>query len=180
MDDIGAFSIDLVAGYTILIILLVTGFVSGINLLSSSLSGAYSIETIPIAASACDVLVSAEGSPIDWYRDPRAAHNASCIGLTVGRPNILSRDKIEALCFLNASELASVIGIVNEDNPVGFRIEALPHDGSPATATGFPVPASARDVSKASRLAVIENDDGTYTGITINVYLWRERAGSAA
>jgi hypothetical protein len=180
MDDKGAFSIDLTAGYILLIIMLVTGFISGINLLSTSLSGAYSIETIPVAASACDVLVTGTGDPADWHRDPRAAHNASCIGLSAGRPNILSRDKIEALCFLNASELAAIIGIVSDDNPVGFRIEALPHDGSPATLVGYPVPASARDVSKATRLAAIENDDGTYTWITINVYAWRERTGSAA
>ncbi len=179
MDD-GAFSIDFAAAYTVLAALLVCTFFTATNAISVKYTAGYADELGPLAERLGDVLLKSPGEPEDWYMGPPEAANATIIGLSDGRPNLVSAYKLDGLYLYNASGLKGALGLADAGGKYGLRIEIKSVDGVVSRAVGYPLPPDTRDVYKSCRLAAIEEPDGTCRDARVTVYLWRKDVGATA
>jgi hypothetical protein len=179
-DDSGSFTIDMIAAYTFMIILIVSVFFTASNSISTALTRQYADELQPFAENIGDMLLKGRGSPENWHSDPISSGNVTLIGLSAGSPNILSERKVAALGHFNSSALARVIGLNDYDNRYGLRIEVLSNDGTIIMASGHVLKNGTKNAFISRRVAVIEQDDGTYKNAILTVYLWREYVGARA
>ncbi|MCD1294813.1 hypothetical protein CUJ83_07350 [Methanocella sp. CWC-04] len=180
MDDKGSFTIDFIAACTLLIIVMIGVYYSGMNMVAARFTDSYASELQPLADRICDMLVRSPGYPQDWHNDPSSADNASYIGLSSGKPNLLSDDKIRALSFFNAATVRQVFGIEDRDNEYGLHIEVISKDGTVIKSCGSAILPHTKNVAISTRAAAIEQEDGTYRNALIKVFVWREHVGSAA
>jgi hypothetical protein len=176
MDDNAAFSIDFAAAYTVLAVLLVCTFFTATNVISAGLTASYANDMAPLAESLGDVLLKSPGEPVDWYMGPST--NDSFIGLSTGDPNILSVYKIDGLCLYNATRIKKALGLADDGEEYGLRIEILSLDGAISRTAGYPLPPDTKDVCKSTRLAAIKEEDGTHRDAMVTVYLWRKDVGA--
>lgn len=180
MDNSGAFSIDYTAAYTIVIIMVACVFFTAMNTISVKFTGMAASELQPIAENLGDMLVKSDGSPPYWHTDPSSAHGASIIGLSSGKPNIISKDKVHALSFLNASEIRSALGLDDKDDRFGILIEVRSGDNTVFTQAGYPLRPDIKNVYKSTRIVAIEDGDGIYRDGDVTLYVWREHVGTEA
>ncbi len=178
MDE-AAFSIDFAVAYTILAVLLACTFFTATGLISTRYTASYAEDLEPLAESLGDTLLRSPGEPEGWYVDPSAAANASIIGLSEGRPNVLSAYRLDGLYLYNASGLKDALGLIDEGGVYGLRIEIKSLDGMENRTAGYPLPPDTRDVCVSRRVATIEEPDGTYRDACVTIYLWRRHAGAA-
>ena len=179
MKDEAAFSIDFAAAYTVMAILFVCTFFTASNAISAGYTTGYADELNPIAEHLGDALLESPGIPGDWYMDPYNANNATAIGLSLDRPNVLSTYKIDGLCLYNASALKKALGLDDKGELYGLRIEIRSLDGSICRAVGYPLPPDTKDVCRSVRIATIKEQDGTFRNAAVTVYLWRKYVGTA-
>lgn len=173
-----AFSIDFAAAYTVLAILLVCTFFTATNAISAGLTASYSGELEPLAERIGDVLLKDAGDPPDWYLSPPTSGSPNIIGLSTGDPNILSINKVDGLYMYNASALKKVVGLDDEKEQYGLRLEIYTIDGSISRTAGYPLPPDTKDVCKSVRLASIVDQDRIYRDATLVVFLWRKDVGA--
>ncbi len=178
-DTGGAFTIDFLAGYGIFIVLLAVALYFAIGLVSGTFAGSYATELRPVAEALSDVLVASPGSPPEWHADPRLARDAAFIGLSDGRPCILTEEKIYAMGFFNDSELCRHLGLDDGEQYYGIRIEVSANDGSITMASGYIVDDGTLDVCRCVRLVGIRDYDGNEKGGKMVLYIWRKYAGTA-
>lgn len=178
MDE-AAFSIDFAAAYTIIAALFVCVFFAAANTISPAFTTSYSNELKPIAWQVGDELLKSRGIPDDWYMGPASALNATAVGLSNGNFGVLSAYKIEGLYLFNASALKKRLGLEEEEEDYGVRIEIRSLDGAIGRVFGYPLPPDTKNVCRSVRLAIIEEPDGTSREVAITVYLWRKNVGAA-
>jgi hypothetical protein len=178
MDD-AAFSMDFAVAYTILAVLLACTFFTATNLISTRYTASYADDLEPLAESLGDTLLKSPGEPEGWYVDPSAAGNASIIGLSAGRPNVLSACRLDGLYLYNASGLKEALGLADDGGLYGLRIEVKSLDGVENRAAGYPLPPDTKDVCVSTRVATIEEPDGMYRDARVTIYLWRRHVGAA-
>jgi hypothetical protein len=104
------------------------------------------------------------GSPQGWHMSPSLARGAAFIGLSDGRPCILSDEKVYALGFFNDSELFRHLGLDDSERYYGIRIEVSADDGSVRVASGYIVDDGTMDVCKCIRLVAIRDAEGDEKG----------------
>jgi hypothetical protein len=177
MDD-GAFSIDFAAAYTVLAVLLVCVFFTAENAISVSYTAGYADELGPVAERLGDVLLKSPGEPDSWYMGPSDAANARIVGLSDGRPNVLSSYKVDGLGMYNAQGLKGALGLGDPGGQYGLRVEIKSLDGGFSRAFGYPLPPDTVDVCKSCRLAAVEEPAGSYRDARVLVYLWRRDVGA--
>jgi hypothetical protein len=177
MDE-AAFSVDLAAAYTIIAALLVCIFFTATNAISSGLTIGYSEELKPLVEQVGDVLLKSQGSPEDWYMGPSSASNATSIGLSGGRPGVLSTYRVEGLYFFNGTALKNMLGLEDTQEGYGLRIEIRSLDGVLSRDFGYPLPPDTMDVCKSERVAIIKEQDGTSREAAVAIYLWRKNVGA--
>ncbi len=180
MDDMdeAAFSIDFAAAYTILAILLVCTFFTATNAISARYTASYTDELRPLAENLGDVLLRDTGYPDDWYMDPSATGNTSTIGLSAGDPNVLSPYKMDGLYLFNASRLKKAVGLADDGELYGLRIEVHSLDGGISRTFGYPLPPDTKDVYRSNRIAAVKDPDGAYRDVAIAIYMWRKDVGA--
>ena len=179
-DDSGAFSLDFVAAYTVMAVLVLCAFFTATNIISVRYTDSYAGDITPIAENVGDLLLHGAGEPSTWYVDPGTAHEATRIGLSGGSPNIVLEEKVRALNFYNPQALKTVLGLSDTVGDYGLRIEVKSRDGTVSRSAGYPLPPDTKEVCKSVRTAVIEEPDGTDRTATVTVYLWRRSVGTAA
>lgn len=178
-DSGGVFTIDFMAGYGLFIVLLAVVFHFAASAISQDFTASYSTELRPLAGEVSDMLILGPGSPPEWHMSPALARGASFIGLSDGRPCILSADKVYSLGFFNESELARHLELDDSEHYYGIRIEVSANDGSIAVASGYIVDDGTMDVCKCVRLVGIIDADGTEKSGKLIIYLWRKYEGTA-
>ncbi len=178
-DSGGVFTIDFMAGYGIFIVLLAVVLYFAISTVSSCFTWSYAAELRPMAEDVGDMLVMSPGSPQGWHMSPSLARGAAFIGLSDGRPCILSEEKVYALGFFNDSELFRHLGLDDSERYYGIRIDVSADDGSVRVASGYIVDDGTMDVCKCIRLVAIRDADGNEKGGKMVIYLWRKYAGTA-
>ena len=176
--DGGVFTIDLIAGYGIFVVMLAAAFCVATSVISRSLTEDYAGELRPLAKEASDMLILNLDSPPGWYTTPSLTGEVKSIGLSDGRPGILSADKINALGLFNGSELIRHLGMDDPDRDYGIRIEVRTDDGSLSVAAGYKAEGAA-DVYKCTRIVAIRCADGGERSGKLVVYLWRRYEGTA-
>jgi hypothetical protein len=179
MDDNGAFSIDFVAAYSIMALLILCAFFTATNAISVRYTAGYSGDLAPLAGNIGDMLLKSTGEPSNWYLDPDTARDANRIGLSGGKPNVITEERIQGLYFYSPSGVKAALGLSDPDDDYGLRIEIKSSDGAVSKSAGYPLPPDTRDVWKSSRAAAIEEFDGTYRSATLTVYMWRHDVGTA-
>lgn len=179
-DSGGIFTIDFMAGYGLFIVLLAIVMYYAISTVSGAFTWSYAIELRPMAEEAGDLLAMSPGSPPGWHMSPALARDVALIGLSDGRPCILSEEKVYALGFFNDSELFRHLGLDDSEQYYGVRIEVSANDGSVRVASGYVVDDGTMDVCKCTRIVAIRGADGDEKGGTLVIYLWRKYAGTAA
>lgn len=173
-----AFTIDFVAAYAVLAVLLAGTFITATGAISTGLTMSYAGELAPVAGRVGDVLLHGTGDPEDWHVDPSHARSPRIIGLSTGDPNVISVQKADALCLYNASALKRAVGLVDEEGQYGLRVEIGAVDGSFFRSAGYPLPPDTKDVRKSVRIASIGDQDGIYRDAVLVVYLWRRDVGA--
>ncbi len=179
-DDNGAFSIDFVAAYSILAVLILCAFFTATNIVSVRYTASYAGDIDLMADNIGDMLLKNTGEPSTWYIDPGTARGAICIGLSGGSPNVITEERIEALNFFSPPSLKSVLGLSDSVDEYGLRVEIKSGDGTFYKSAGYQLPPDTKDVCKSVRAAAIEEPDGTYRGATVTVYMWRKDVGTAS
>lgn len=177
MDE-AAFSIDFAAAYTILAILLVCTFFTATNAISAGYTASYTDELGPLAENLGDVLLRDTGDPEGWYTNPSGAMNASTIGLSTGDPNVLSPYKMDGLDLFNASRLKKAVGLSDDGELYGLRIEVHSLDDTISRTFGYPLPPDTKDAYRSNRIAAVKEPDGTYRVVAVAIYLWRKDVGA--
>jgi hypothetical protein len=178
IDDTGAFSIDFVAAYTVLAILILCAFFTATNIVSVRYTASYAGDLDRLSENVGDTLLMTAGEPATWYIDPGTARGATRIGLSGDGPNIITEERVQALSFFNPPELKTVLGLSDSNDEYGLRLE-IESDKFVKTA-GYPLPPDTKDVCKSVRVSAIEEPDGTYRSATIIVYMWRKDVGTAS
>ncbi len=178
MSDEAAFSIDFAAAYTVMAILFVCTFFTASNAIAARYTASYADELTPLAEHLGDQLLDSPGIPEDWYMGPSNAQNATVIGLSLDRPNVLSTYKIDGLCLYNASGLKKALGLADDGELYGLRIEIRSLDGTISSTVGYPLPPDTRDVCRSERRAAIKEQDGTLRNAAVTIYLWRKYVGA--
>lgn len=178
-DSGGVFTIDFMAGYGIFIVLLTVVMYLAISMVSGCYTWSYAAELRPMAEDVGDMLAMSPGSPQEWHMSPSLARGAAFIGLSDGRPCILSEEKVYALGFFNDSELFRHLGLDDSEQYYGIRIEVSADDGSVRVASGYIIDDGTMDVCKCIRLIAIKDADGDEKGGKLVIYLWRKYAGTA-
>jgi hypothetical protein len=174
----GVFTVDFMAGCGIFVVLLAAAFYVAAGTISHSFTASYAEELHPLAVDISDMLVLGEGAPPDWHMSPSRAATASFIGLSDGRPCILSEEKVYSLGLFNESGLAGHLGLDDPERFYGVRIEVSADDGSVSVASGYVVENSTTDVCKCIRLVGIVDPEGAERSGTLIVYLWRKHEGT--
>jgi hypothetical protein len=126
-----------------------------------------------------DLLAVSPGSPEGWHISPDLARGALLIGLSDGRPCILSEEKVYALGFFNDSGLFRHLGLDDAEQYYGIRIEVSANDGSIRVASGYIIDDGTMDVCRCVRLVTIRDSNGDEKGGKLVIYLWRKYAGTA-
>lgn len=175
-DERGAFSIDFVAAYSVLIALILCAFFAASNVVSVRYTASYANDLAPLVENVGNGLLHGQGEPREWYVDPAVARTAKGIGLSGGAPNVLTEDRIGALSFYDPPALRGILGLSEE---YGLRLEIRSNDGAISRSSGYLLPPDTKDVCKSIRAASIESPDGTYRSATMIVYLWRKNVGTA-
>jgi hypothetical protein len=178
-DSGGVFSIDFIAGCGIFVLLLAVAFYFAVSSISHDFTAGYASALRPLAGEVSDMLVLGEGSPQEWYMSPLMASSASFIGLSDGRPCLISEDKVYALGFFNETGLASHLCLDDSENYYGVRIEVSADDGSVQVASGYIIDDGTMDVCKCVRLVGIVDADGLERSGKVVLYLWRKHEGTA-
>lgn len=176
----GAFSLDLLVGFGLLLAVLVPAVLLALGSMSWQYTDQYSRELQPLAERIGNTLIKSEGAPAGWHASPDAARSATIIGLSCGSPCILSSDKVYSLSFFNATELGRHLTLDDSENTYGIRIEVSSDDGSVSVASGYIVDSGTMDVVRSVRLVTIRQPDGVQKNGKLIVLLWRERAGTRA
>lgn len=177
-DDKGAFSIDFVAAYSVLAVLILCAFFTATNIVSVRYTASYAGDIDRISENMGDVLLESAGEPTNWYIDPGTARGATRIGLSGGRPNVITEERIQALSFFNPPTLKTSLGLLDSDDEYGLRLEI--ESGAFYRSAGYPLPPDTKDVGKSVRAAAIEEPDGTYRSATVTIYMWRKDVGTAS
>lgn len=178
-DRGGAFTIDFVAGCGLFIVLLAIASYFAISSIAHDFTAGYATALQPLAGEMSDMLVLSPGSPDHWEMSPSMANRSSFIGLSDGRPCLISEDKIYALGFFNETELARHLNLDDSENYYGVRIEVSADDGSIQVASGYIVDDGTMDVCKCVRLVGIVDPDGYERSGKLVLYLWRKHEGTA-
>jgi hypothetical protein len=178
-DSGGMFTIDFMAGYGLFIVLLAIVLCYAVSSISGCFTWNYAVELRPTAESVSDMLIMSTGSPPIWHMSPSLARGAAMIGLSDGRPCILSEEKVYALGFFNGSELFRHLELDDSEQYYGIRIEVSADDGSIMVASGYIVDDGTMDVCKCVRLVMIRESDGDEKSGKLIVYMWRKYAGTA-
>jgi hypothetical protein len=176
----GPFALDFLAGYGIFMVLLALVFHISTSSLSGQITRSYAADLRPLAEQAGNLLTCSPGSPPDWHISPAIARGASILGLSDGRPCILSVEKVYSLGFFNESELCRRLGLDDAENSYGIRIEVSADDGSISVASGYIIDDGTLDVCKSVRLVAIRDANGDEKNGKLIVYIWREHVGSLA
>jgi hypothetical protein len=171
---------DFVAAYSIMALLIICAFFTASNAISVRYTAGYSSDLAPIAGSIGDMMLKGSGEPSNWYLDPDIAHDAQRIGLSGGRPNVITEERIQGLYFYNPPALKAALGLSDPDDDYGLRLEIRSSDGAVSKYAGYPLPPDTMDVWKSTRAAAIEEFDGTYRSATLTVYMWRQDVGTAS
>ena len=175
----GAFTIDLIAGSGLFVVLLAVAFHLAASSIAHEFTAAYATGLRPLAGEVSEMLVQSPGSPTTWETSQAMAREAAFVGLSDGRPGFLSADKVYALAFFNDSELARHLGLDDLEHGYGIRIEVSADDGSLSVAAGFAIDDGTADVCKCVRLVEIAGADDTERSGKLIVYLWRKYEGTA-
>lgn len=178
IDDKGAFSIDFVAAYSVLAILILCAFFVATNIVSVRYTTSYASDLDRLCENVGDTLLGTTGEPTTWYIDPGTARGATHIGLSGGSPNIITEERIQALSFFNPPTLKSMLGLSDYNDAYGLRLEI--ESSASYRSAGYPLPPDTKDVCKSVRAASIEEPDGTYRSATVTVYMWRKDVGTAS
>jgi hypothetical protein len=178
-DDGGMFTIDFVAGFGAFALLLGISLYLAMSSVAHDFSAGYAIALRPLASEVSDMLVLSQGSPAGWYVSPAMANRSSFIGLSDGRPCIISEDKVYALGFFNETGLARHLLLDDSENYYGVRIEIAADDGTMQVASGYIVDDGTMDVCKCVRLVGIIDADGAEKNGKLVLYLWRKHEGTA-
>lgn len=179
-DDSGVFSIDFVAAYSVLAVLILCAFFTATNIVSVRYTASYADDLSLISENMGDMLLKNTGEPSTWYIDPGTARSATSIGLSGGSPNVITEERIQALSFFSPPSLKPLLGLSDSTDQYGLRVEIGSGDGTFYKSAGYPLPPDTKDVYKSVRAAAIENPDGTYRGATVIVYMWRKDVGTAS
>ncbi len=179
-DENGVFSIDFVAAYSVLAVLILCAFFTATNIVSVRYTASYAGDIDRISDNVGDMLLKSAGEPSTWYIDPGTARGATRIGLSGGSPNVITEERIQALSFFNPPTLKSVLGLSDSADEYGLRVEIKSGDGAFYKSAGYPLPPDTKDVCKSVRAAAIEEPDGTYRCATVTVYMWRKDVGTAS
>lgn len=174
----GAFSLDLIAALSLFSIVLLTAVCLSVGSVSAIYTESYASEQKLVAGQIGDVLIYSQGSPPDWHIGPNRALDAEFIGLSDGRPCMVSSEKAYSLSYFNALELRKRFNLDEEENPGGVRIEITSDDGTISTASGYCPDGKTADVFRSVRLVMIRQPDGVERPGKVTVLLWREHAGS--
>ena len=177
-DGGGMFTIDFVAGCGIFALLLVISLYLSMSSVAHDFTAGYASALRPMAGEVSDMLVMSEGSPARWYMSPAMADRSSFIGLSDGRPCIISEDRVYALGFFNETGLARHLLLDDSENYYGIRIEIAADDGTMQVASGYIVDDGTMDVCKCVRLVGIIGADGTEKNGKLVLYLWRKCEGT--
>ena len=177
-DTGGVFTVDFVAGCGIFILLLAIAFYFAISSISHDFTAGYASALRPLAGEVSDMLVLSQGSPVQWHMSPSMANQSSFIGLSDGRPCLISEDKVYALGFFNETGLARHLCLDDSENYYGVRIEVSADDGSVQVASGYIVDDGTMDVCKCVRLVGIVDADGVERSGKLVLYLWRKYEGT--
>ncbi len=175
----GMFTVDFVAGCGIFVALLAIAFFSATSSIAHDYTAGYASALRPLAGEVSDMLVLGQGSPAEWYMSPSAANRSSSIGLSDGRPCIVSEDQVYALGFFNETGLARHLCLDDSENYYGVRIEVSADDGSISVASGYVVDDGTLDVCKCVRLVGIVDADGLERSGKLVLYLWRKHEGTS-
>jgi hypothetical protein len=179
-DDKGAFSIDFVAAYSVLAILILCAFFTATNIVSVRYTASYVGDIDQLTENVGDTLLKSAGEPSDWYIDPGTAQGVTRMGLSGGSPNIITEERIQGLSFFNPPTLKSALGLSDSSGMYGLRLEIASEDGMVHKSAGYPLPPDTKDVCKSVRAAAIEELDGTYRSASVTVYMWRKDVGTAS
>jgi hypothetical protein len=178
-DSGGMFTIDFAAGCGVFGVVLVIAIYFATSSIAHDFTAGYASALRPLAGEVSDMLVLGQGSPPGWYMSPSAANRSSFIGLSDGRPCLISEDRVYALGFFNETGLARHLQLDDSENYYGARIEVSADDGSIQVASGYIVDDGTMDVCKCVRLVGIVDADGMERNGKLVLYLWRKHEGTA-
>ena len=156
-DENGAFSVDFVAAYSVLAILILCAFFTATNIVSVRYTASYADDLALVSENVGDMLLKGTGEPSTWYIDPGTARDATRIGLSGGSPNVITEERVQALSFFNPPTLKSVLGLSDSDDEYGLRLEI--ESGVFFKSAGYPLPPDTKDVFKSIRAAAVEEPD---------------------
>jgi len=169
---------DFLAGCGVVVTLLAVAFYVAAGSIAYSFTASYATELCPLAEEVSDMLVQSPGSPPDWHMSLSRATGASFIGLSDGRPCILSEEKVYSLGLFNDSGLAEHLRMNDPEQYYGVRVEVSANDGTVTVASGHMVDDGTLDVCKCVRLVDIVDPDGVEKSGKLIVYLWRKYVGT--